>query len=449
MGHSAKKIVANVGADQSVETSASVVLEGIVSCPPGTGNTGTLDSTFGGDGIVVYDSSTGDDVGKTMALDGAGNVYVAGFGNVVAFDLDLVICKYGSDGTLDSNFGGNGTVRYSIAPYTKGEAIALDDAGNIYVTGATGPDNASRNMIILKYSSDGTLDTTFDGDGIVVYDNSTDVNSSNLGEAIAVDSNRNVYVAGYRSGGKVIWKYGSNGTLDTTFDDNWVGVPSGHGYAIALEGTENVYVAGSSSSGDMVIWKYRSDGKPDRNFGVNGDGTVTHSIGLYNKGAAIALDDAGNIYVAGSSANSNYYVEGSSSDMVIWKYSSDGKPDSNFGSKGTVTHRIDPYTKGEAIALDDPYTKGEAIALDDAGNIYVTGCTASFNEGKTIKNMIILKYSSGGTLDTTFDDDGIVQYHVNSWNAGEAIALDSTGDVYVAGSSTNAEGENMVIWKYK
>ncbi|MCU7801108.1 MAG: SBBP repeat-containing protein [gamma proteobacterium symbiont of Lucinoma myriamae] len=212
------------------------------------------------------------------------------------------------------------------------------------------------------------------------------------------------------------------------------------------DATGHIYVTGSSwgnspTNLDMVIWKYDSDGNLDSTF--NSDGIVAHhnaADGEYKDyGYGIVLDSSGNIYVTGSS-NGSDAGETTYLDMTIWKYSSTGILDNTFGSGGIVVHR-----SAAGGNVDD---EGKSIVLDSDGNIYVTGHSGNGHD------MVIWKYNSTGSLDNTFDSDGIVVHNgaagENGYDYGYAVVLDSTDNVYVTGLSTNAAGNwDMVIWKYK
>jgi uncharacterized delta-60 repeat protein len=118
----------------------------------------------------------------------------------------------------------------------------------------------------------GVLDTTFDGDGIVVHNNAAGGNGNDVGNSMYVDSNGKIYVTGWSWNGRdqdmVIWRYNSNGILDSSFGKNGIVVHNNaaggnlydEGNSIYVDSTGKIYVTGYSSSGsnlDMVIWKYR------------------------------------------------------------------------------------------------------------------------------------------------------------------------------------------------
>jgi uncharacterized delta-60 repeat protein len=242
----------------------------------------------------------------------------------------------------------------------------------------------------------GVLDTTFDGDGIVVHNNAAGGNGYDEGNSIYVDSNGKIYVTGFSSNGRnddmVIWRYNSNGSLDTSFGRNGIVV---------------------------------------HNNAAGGNGN--------DVGNSIYVDSNGKIYVTGFSDNgsSRYIVI---CDMVIWKYNSNGSLDKTFGSGGIVVHNN--------AAGGNGYDVGNSIYVDSNGKIYVTGYSWNSNF-----DMVIWRYNSNGSLDSSFGRNGIVVHNNaaggNGFNVGNSIYVDSNGKIYVTGFSSNGRNDDMVIWKYK
>ncbi len=248
------------------------------------GSEGVLDTSFNGTGFVVHDNATGSnsyDVGNSIYVDRNGKIYVTGSSWNSSSKNDMVIWRYNSDGSLDNTFGNNGIVVHHNAAggndRDEGNSIYVDNTGKIYVTGYS-ENSSNDDMVIWVYNSDGSLDNTFGNNGIVVHHNAAGGNSHDVGNSIYVDSNGKIYVTGYsvNSGDNldmVIWKYNSDGTLDTSFNptgttpgivvhDNAAGGNYNDvGYSIYVDNNGKIYVTGSSknSSGnyDMVIWKYK------------------------------------------------------------------------------------------------------------------------------------------------------------------------------------------------
>jgi uncharacterized delta-60 repeat protein len=129
---------------------------------------GDLDTTFGTNGVATYDSGNVDH-GWTVLLQPDGKIVVPG----VTFngtDGDVLVLRYNSDGTLDTTFGTNGVATYDSGNVDHAWWTAiLQPDGKIVVPGVTfnGTDD---DVLVLRYNSDGTLDTTFGTNGVATYD---------------------------------------------------------------------------------------------------------------------------------------------------------------------------------------------------------------------------------------------------------------------------------------
>jgi uncharacterized delta-60 repeat protein len=120
---------------------------------------GTLDETFGNEGIVVHNGAAGgngDDGGNSIYVDSNGKVYVTGFsfrerGNTDIRNIDMVIWRYNEDGTLDETFGNGGIVVNGGNQADGGSSIYVDSNGKVYVTGISFSNNGGADMVIWKY----------------------------------------------------------------------------------------------------------------------------------------------------------------------------------------------------------------------------------------------------------------------------------------------------------
>jgi uncharacterized delta-60 repeat protein len=244
-------------------------------------------------------------------------------------------------------------------------------------------------------------------------------NGYDFAYAIAVDDSGYVYVTGhcYGAGGNpdlATIKYLPNG--DTAWVRRYNGPGNGYdfAYAIAVDDSGNVYVAGSTEgidAEDYATIKYYPDGD-------------TAWVRMYNgpaNGYAIAVDDSGNAYVTGRSfgAGTNY-------DYATMKYHPDGD-----------TTWVRRYN-GPANSID----QSRAIAIDGSGNVYVTGYSYSSVTGY---DYATIKYSPNG------DTAWVRRYYEPGSNVDEAyaIAVDDLGYVYVTGRSHgNGTGEDYATIKY-
>jgi uncharacterized delta-60 repeat protein len=153
---------------------------------------GTLDTTFDGDGKVTTDFTAGKDGAMAVAIQGDGQILAAGSANTFCFCSRFALARYNDDGTLDTTFGGDGKVTTTFKGGSAANAAAIQANGKIVAVGGQVPEVDK--FEVARYHSDGTLDTTFNGDGKV---------STNMGQGeesatdVAIQANGKVVVAGY------------------------------------------------------------------------------------------------------------------------------------------------------------------------------------------------------------------------------------------------------------
>lgn len=436
---------------------------------------GTLDRSFGNNGIVVDHNAAGgndNDFGSAITTDSLGRILVTGMSRNASGNMDMVIWRYNADGTPDTTFNPGsshpGIVVHSSAAgwdgNDSGRSLTRDSQGRILVTGySSGIYNTGfsydPDMVIWRYKPDGTLDTTFNPGGtipgIVVHDSAAGGNGQDWGFSITTDSQERILVSGWswnsaHYADMVIWRYNPDGSLDTSFGNNGIvvhdnaagGNGNDGGYSITTDSQGRILVAGSSYNGsddDMAIWCYKTDGTLDTTFGNNGIVISDGAAGGYSgdSAASITVDSQGRILVTGFSWNA-----ANNADMVIWRYDSNGLLDLGFGNNGVVIH------DGAAGVNGNDY--GNSITTDSLGRILVTGRSSNTASDE---DMVIWRYNPDGTLDTTFGNNGVVTHNGaaggNSTDSGISITLDAQERILVTGKSLNDSGNyDMVIWRY-
>jgi len=236
--------------------------------------------------------------------------------------------------------------------------------------------------------------------------------------AIKVDDTGNVYVTGFSEVAtyKPEWatiKYNNAGIQQWVMRYNGNGSGLGYANALAIDNLGNIYVTGSIWDGGSENWddyatiKYNSAGVQQWVARYNGPGNDSDCA------YAIVLDSSGNVYVTGYS-----YGSGTSADYATIKYNSEG-----------IQQWIVRYDGPENSSWDE----SNDIAIDNLGNVYVTGRS----EGSGIYNnydYATVKYNSDGV------EQWVVRYNGpgNDYDAALAIALDSSGNVYVTGFSVGS-----------
>ncbi|MCP3936225.1 MAG: hypothetical protein GY708_12735, partial [Actinomycetia bacterium] len=239
---------------------------------------------------------SGDDRGYSVTLQDDGKILVAGQSHNGS-DYDFALTRYNADGSLDTTFDTDGIVTTPIGSgHDQAFNVTVQNDGKILVTG-TSHNGSDFDFALTRYNTDGSLDTTFDTDGIVT----TAVGSSSeVSYSVTVQSDGKVLVAGYSYNGTdhdfALTRYNADGSLDTTFDtDGIVTTPIGSGhdqaFSVTVQSDGAILLAGQSWNGtdyDLALVRYDTDGSLDTGFALETtlDGTPTFT----EDGAAVVLD---------------------------------------------------------------------------------------------------------------------------------------------------------------
>jgi uncharacterized delta-60 repeat protein len=284
--------------------------------------------------------------------------------------------------------------------------IALDpSSGNIYVAGHTWEWNGEYNIILMKYTPAGDTVWTrrYNGPG----------NYWDVFRSAAVDGNGNVYIAAVTFGVGTFWdivtlKYDAQGVLRwTAFYNNplanWWDDP----HDIAVDRQGNVYVVGKSSATtglmdfDYVTIKYSPEGAPLWVRRFNGVGNFS------DVARAVAVDDSGNVFVTGSSAENSTppYI----THIITIKYNSSG------AQVWLADYYYEPGAGGA----------GQHIALDANGNVYVSGLSFSTES----QDIATIKYNPSGETLWVQRYNGPENGHDEVWD----MVVDASANVFITG----------------
>ena len=214
-------------------------------------------------------------------------------------------------------------------------------------------------------------------------------------------------------------RFTSSGWVDATFAQNGVALVFGPEYALAaaVDGQNRIVVAGTRD-GEFVVTRLSASGSLDSSFGSNG--VAKKAFAASAEARAVAVDSAGRIIVAGRS--SNHFA------LACF---SDAGGSCLFGSGSKIT-----------TSFAHP-AEASAIAIGDDGRIVVGGSLSYWNSGTSAKNEMfaVARYTSGGTLDSSFGGGGKVTFDAGSgvWNEQNeesirGLALDANGRIVAAGT---------------
>jgi len=394
---------------------------------------GSLDLSFGGTGIVITDVAGGNDVSRSVAIQTDGKIVVAG-----TSDYDFAVVRYNTDGTLDSTFGTGGKVITPVGSiWDFASAIAIQTDGKIVVAGSSN-NGSDYDFALVRYNTDGTLDTTFGTSGKVI----TPVGNSYDDEAyaVAIQTNGKIVAAGsgYSGSGPFfeneLVRYNTDGTLDTTFGTGGKVITivrdGSKASSVTIQTDGKIVVAGESVSGtnyDFAVVRYNTNGTLDATFGTGGK--VIIDIGSdHDYAYAVVTQDDGKIIAIGYTNVPNCY-------FAVVRCNTDGILDTTFGTGGKV---ITPVG-----SIDDRARTG---VIQTDGKIVVAG----YSDNGSNNDFAVVRYNTNGTLDNTFGTDGIVITAIGDFrDEASAVAIQTDGKIVAVGYSyNNGSNNDFVVVRY-
>jgi uncharacterized delta-60 repeat protein len=311
---------------------------------------GALDPSFGGgDGKVGIDFTPGDDFAYAVRIQANGKILVAGAAAYFSSNSRFALARLTSDGSLDPTFGGDGRVVTNLtSSYDWANGMVLQPNGKIVVVGSVSAGSSNSKIGVLRYRSDGSLDPTFSGDGIVLADPTRTYDD---GLAIGIEADGPIVVAGgagfdgpnerfvamaLKRDGSLDHHFGADGMVFTDLTSK-ADVP----YGLAIQSDGKIVVAGGAAQGPsdpkFAVVRYEPDGSLDPTF--HGDGTVITNITPYDDGAySLAIAPDGKIVTAGLAGNN-----GPAPRFAAVRYLSNGRRDATFGGDGRVTADLTPH----------------------------------------------------------------------------------------------------------
>jgi uncharacterized delta-60 repeat protein len=343
---------------------------------------GVLDPSFGNGGLVVTDFTVpvpGYDIGRAVVQQPDGKIVV--FGTSSDSDISYVaLARFNPDGSLDGSFGTGGRVLESFPglqpqdPAPGGLAVQAD--GTLIITGSVLNANGDTDFLVARFDTSGNLDASFDEDGWAT----TDLGGYDV-----------VFSAAVQTDGKIL----------------------GVGYS------------NQADNSDFALVRYNADGSLDPTFGT--DGMVTTDLGsVEDRAFSVALEPDGRIVAAGFSLD----PVTSFSRFAVARYTPDGALDSTFDGDGQVITAVGATTNhgvGGATAY--------SVAVQSDGKIIAAGTAASQQEDLDL--FALVRYNTDGSLDASFDADGIVTSNLSSsLDVADSIVQQADGKIVAAGYSS-------------
>ncbi len=344
-----------------------------------------------------------------------------------------------TDGDIDTSFGVDGKVITDVGDsWSKTYSVAIQNDGKIVAAGYS-YNGSNEDFALVRYNTNGTLDTTFNSDGKVITDLGRD---RDFGRSVAIQNNGKIVVAGYSYNGSdndfALVRYFSSGTLDWFFGDHGkvitdLGGSYDEARSVAIQNNGKIIVAGYSWNGsnyDFSLVRYCADGSLDIKFGIGGK--VITDMGSHNGDYAcnIAIQSDGKIVVAGYTGSSG------NEDFALVRYNGNGILDTTFSDDGKVITDLGGF--------DD---RACGVAIQNDGKIIAAGNSHSSHNGVD-SDFALVRYDANGTLDTSFGANGIVTTNMGGHDGGLSVAIQYDGKIIVAGFGDNGSNNDFALVRY-
>jgi uncharacterized delta-60 repeat protein len=356
----------------SLWVGAALLFTSLMSSPASAAP-GDLDATFSEDGWVLSDFG-GFDWGEDVAIQSDGKIVVVGRTSAGGNE-DFAVARYETNGTLDATFADSGQLTMDLSGRRDmASSVALQDNGSIVVAGSAwaGPD-ARRAFALVRLTATGELDATF-GPGGVVTTNFTP--RADWAAAVAIRGDGSIVAAGGIDvpGDFAVAMYTSDGTLDSSFSGDGrrrVGFSARREMAedLAIQSNGKIVVSGFSQD-RLAIARLFADGRLDSSFSADGK-TVLDGLSEWSSGLALQPD--GKIVASGGTPSQHGTV------FLLVRYKRDGYRDRTFSKDGI--RKIDirgPYAENppELDIGTDVAVQADGKLIE----VGVTGDAASGNQ---------------------------------------------------------------------
>jgi uncharacterized delta-60 repeat protein len=385
-------------------------------------NDGVLDTSFDGDGIVITDFPGNLAIANAVKIQADGRIVVGG--RTFAGGSDFAVARYNTDGSLDSNFSGDGveTTDLGFGGGDEASDLAIQSDGKIVLVGSTNVSGAVQ-IGAARYNSDGTLDTGFDGDGVLfVGHGGSGIGAFASGTGVDIQSDGKLVIsalAGNISQFAVV-RLNPNGSVDGS---NRTTILAGSNIprSIRVQSDGKIVLAGSTTASgggaeNFAAVRFNLDLTLDTTF--SGDGKVSTD---FNSSSDIAdgliIQPNGSLVLAGT------FFDGIR-DFALLRYTGNGSLDFSFDGDGK---RVDGVGNG-ASALN-------AVKLTSASKILTVGAQVVNSSG----DLALYSLNADGTPDTSFSGDGVATFDVGNFSHEEATGavLQNDGKIVVSGKSSH------------
>ncbi|QDU28395.1 Bifunctional hemolysin/adenylate cyclase precursor [Anatilimnocola aggregata] len=363
------------GNNETGNGSTSVLVQNVAPVLYWGPNAATLDTSFGTNGSAVTDVlGPGLDFLQDIAITQPdGKTVVLGFGSSFS-GAESYLLRYNTNGTVDSTFGNGGKVTVGGSSFSA-NSLALQTDGSILVTG-TGSNSSDSDFAVRRYNASGALDTNFGEQGQATID---------FGEGSYDNSAKTLIQP---ADGKLL-------VIGNSYSDN---------------------------NQIFTLLRLEANGLVDLSFGDSG--RVHVDLGNLSENVTDAvLQPDGKILVLGTT-----YVSGTGADVVLLRFLADGMADDSFGTDGVVL---------SDLGGTEDYAR--SIALQTDGRILISGSTNAATQ-----DMVAARYDETGVLDVSFGTDGVAVFDFGGgYDVVQDMLVLPDGKIILAGTTEPSGGQSL------
>ena len=424
--------VSNANVTTIVVHCAAVAAPGGGTTPTAPGATPSgLDTTFGGTGRVT---TPGSGEGRAVLIQPDGGIVTVGPREAgTTFRFEFGATRHDAAGQLDPSFGTGGVASTSLGGNDDKafDAALMPDGGFVAVGQADPAGLANIDFGVVRYTADGHPDPGFNGTGV----ETTDITGrDDAARAVAVQPDGKIIAAGTASTSLInfdfaLVRYNPDGTLDKSFDGDGIvttelGANGDGADAMALQPDGKIVVAGVTDE-NVALARYLPDGKLDPTF--NGSGTVVSNVGTFVP-TGVAITPGGTILVSGTRDF------GHGNDVIVASFASNGELDTGFGQGGVAHADLSGQDDfGNGLVLD-PH--GNIVVVGTSGEPCSSPTCSATSPTPGGPDMALVRFSPDGTLDTSFANHGILTADFQGHDdQGNDVAIDPQGRIIAAGTS--------------
>lgn len=330
-------------------------------------------------------------------------------------------------GMLDVSFGTGGIKTVPMGTTALIYSVKILSDNKFLVSGVI---DATSDVFVARLTSQGDLDPSFGSGGYT----STDFGLQDISRAMGFQSDGKIILGGMSNNSGtydfILSRYSPNGIFDTTFGTagrTYTNIAlTDNAYAIAIQPDNKIILGGNSSTGgfaDFTIARYSPEGILDTTYGTAGI-TITNVAGgiLNDSIRTLLLLPDGKLIAGGNVSNT----------FTLVRYNEMGILDTTFGTAGVVQTAF----SGIAVTLN-------TLALHD-GKILAAGY--AFDGVGSLESALV-RYNLNGNLDTTFGNGGKSLNHFSSFDEILSLSIQPDGKILASGKTTGAT-DNLLLMRY-